>query len=53
MGKSLLYLAWAIRIIGVIINRFVHPFSDSVYIPFLGMCILLGVVGYWIERRKK
>lgn len=53
MGKAILYLAWAMMITGVIVNRFIHPFPDSVYIPFLGMCMLLGIAAYLIEHRKK
>ena len=52
MGKALLYLAWVIMIIGVIVERFVHEFPNEIYIPFLVFCILLGVIGYFIERRN-
>ena len=52
MGRALLYLAWVIMIIGVIVERFVHEFPNEIYIPFLVFCILLGVIGYFIERRN-
>ena len=39
-------------IIGVIVERFVHEFPNEIYIPFLVFCILLGVIGYFIERRN-
>ena len=52
MGRALLYLAWVIMIIGVIVERFVHEFPNEIYIPFLVFCILLGVIGYYIERRN-
>ena len=52
MGRALLFLAWVIMIIGVIVERFVHEFPNEIYIPFLVFCILLGVIGYFIERRN-
>ena len=52
MGRALLYLAWVFMIIGVIVERFVHEFPNEIYIPFLVFCILLGVIGYCIERRN-
>ncbi len=52
MGRALLYLAWVFMIIGVIVERFVHEFPNEIYIPFLVFCILLGVIGYFIERRN-
>lgn len=53
MGKALMYLAWVIMIIGVIVERFVYEFPNKIYLPFLGFCMLLGVIGYIIERRSR
>lgn len=52
MGKALLYMAWVLMIIGVVVERFVHEFPNEIYIPFLGFCMLMGVIGYMIEKRK-
>ncbi len=51
MGRALLYMAWAIMIIGVIVERFVHEFPNEIFIPFLVFCILLGVIGYLLVGR--
>jgi len=52
MGKFLLYTAWVFMLAGAIITRFVYEFSDVVYITYLVICVLLGVLGYFIDKRK-
>lgn len=52
MGKVIAYAAAVIMIVGVIIHNFVYEFSGIVYPLFLFGCVLLGVVGYLIDRKE-
>ena len=52
MGKIIAYAAAVIMIVGVIIHNFVYEFSGIVYPLFLFGCVLLGLVGYLIDRRE-
>ncbi len=52
MGKILMYIAWFLAIAGAIITRFVYELSDIAYIIYIVIYVLLGVVGYYINKRK-
>ena len=52
MSKVMLYAAWIIMLAGVVVQRFVYEFPVPVYILFLAACVLLGVAGYFVDRRK-
>jgi len=51
MGKVIAYAAAVIMIAGVIIHKFVYEFPGIAYPLFLIGCVLLGLVGYFIDRR--
>ena len=53
MGKILLYSAFVISVAGALVDRFIHRFPTAGYIIFLGICTLVGTLGYLIETRKK
>jgi len=52
MGKVIIYLAGIIMFIGVIIHYFVYEFSHVVYSLFLFACVLVAIIGYFIDRKK-
>lgn len=52
MGKILMYIAWFLAIAGAIITRFVYEVSDTAYIIYIVIYVLLGVLGYYIDKKK-
>lgn len=52
MGKILIYIAWFIAIAGAIIIRFVYEVSDLVFIIYTVTYLLLGVLGYCIDKKN-
>ncbi len=52
MGKILIYIAWFLAIAGAIITRFVYEVSDMTYIIYIVIYVVMGVLGYYIDKRK-
>lgn len=52
MGKILLYIAWFLAIAGAIITRFFYEVSNVAYAIYLVICVLLGVLGYFIDKKE-
>ncbi len=52
MGKILLYIAWFLAIAGAIITRFFYEVSNVAYVIYLAICVLLGVLGYFIDKKE-
>ena len=52
MGRILMYIAWFLAIAGAIITRFVYGVSDIAYITYIVIYVLLGGLGYYIDKRK-
>jgi len=52
MGKFIIYAAGVIMVVGVIIQNFVYEFQHYIYVLFLGACILMAVLGYFIDKKK-
>lgn len=53
MGKVLLYAAFIVCVAGAVVDKFIHRFPTAGYIIFLGVCTLVGTLGYLIETKKK
>jgi len=51
MGKILMYIAWFLAIAGAIVTRFVYEVSDIAYIIYMLIYVLLGVFGYYIDKK--
>lgn len=51
MGKILMYIAWFLAIAGAIVTRFVYEVSDIAYIIYILIYVLLGVFGYYIDKK--
>lgn len=52
MGKILMYIAWFLAIAGAIVTRFVYEVSDIAYIIYMLIYVLLGVFGYYIDKKN-
>lgn len=52
MEKILMYIAWFLAIAGAIVTRFVYEVSDIAYIIYMLIYVLLGVFGYYIDKKN-
>ncbi len=53
MGKKLMYIAWFLAIAGAILTRFVFELSDVAYIIYIVIYVMLGIIGYCIDKKDK
>jgi hypothetical protein len=52
--KLIIYKALLIiSVVAAVIDRFVSRFPDSIYLPFMLGCVLVGAMGLITERKKR